>query len=123
MKVKITKASSPVYWYADKIGEEFFVEESSAFPDKFFAGHSTGWIEKEDTQLLSWGIDGAWDNVESNSSPSYYTYPATKEIVVKKSVEQHVSELFNNFSGKNITPEEVVRILELIEILKKMETV
>jgi hypothetical protein len=51
-----------------------------------------------------------------------YKYPTTKEITVtKKSTESLVSDNFNNLSGKQITEQEVVQIVNLFNLLKEME--
>lgn len=58
-------------------------------------------------------------------NPEHYKAPITKAIAtnvaVKKSVAELVSENFNTLAGKNITPQEVVQIVELFKLLSSME--
>lgn len=53
LKVKVTKASLPDYWYADKIGEIFEVEDAT--DDEWRMYDKDGWglcIGKEDSEVV-----------------------------------------------------------------------
>lgn len=125
MKVKVIKAEQQSYWYADKIGEEFIVKEDIENPDSYTLLDDWHYIQKDDCQPISWGIDGHWDNVECSSTqtkpPDYYQYPATKPVVVKKSVEQLAVDVLQNTTGKVYTEREIIAIVNIVNSIKGLE--
>ena len=57
MKVKITKASKPTYWYANKIGRKYTVVQSRTNPSDFLTKAaviygSRGAIDKSDCEVV-----------------------------------------------------------------------
>ena len=53
MKVKIIKASSPYFWYADRIGQTYIVKESEEREDDYQRIHDGGdYIAKDDCVLM-----------------------------------------------------------------------
>lgn len=52
MKVKVIKASLPTYWYADKIGEVFEVEEYRINGGYFLVGEPWFWLNKDDVIVM-----------------------------------------------------------------------
>lgn len=61
-KVEVIKASKPTYWYAEYIGEQYIVEESDSYDDKYFvvSGANREAIDKEDAIRV-------YDSVEAKS--------------------------------------------------------
>jgi hypothetical protein len=52
LRVKIVSVSKPDYWYADKIGKEFDVEEVPGLMDEYFCPSANGYIEKTDCVII-----------------------------------------------------------------------
>lgn len=54
-KVKITNARMQTYWYAGKIGEEFWVTKTET-GDLALIEHKAGrWIDKDDCEIITTG--------------------------------------------------------------------
>jgi len=80
MRVKIIKCSRASYWYADKIGNEFEVENSN-YPDRYkVSNHSTNLIDKTDViEIPSESTGIKYDDGKPNWS--LLDLKATEELV------------------------------------------
>jgi hypothetical protein len=141
MKVKIFRGNEPL-WYSRHVGSTFEVLDEApnsnfdytvTYPKEHMDDEDTvAWIKACDCEIVpELTLEDAFDEPDSKpwteviEYPDFirvkYVYPATASVPKKERAENLVAYNFNNMTGKNITCTDVLQIVELYQLLLKME--